>query len=85
MIRMSLLTRTDQKFESLVFATLVELQSRLRRIHLEVESRRLGSLLLSPGQFGEAIGEGIGNSEIHEKQWLVVSEASSKYAEVGGI
>ena len=52
---------------------LVELQSRLRRIHLEVESRGLGSLLLSPGQFGEAIGEGIGNSEIHEKQWLVES------------
>ncbi len=35
------------------------------RIHLQVEDRDLGSLLLVAGQFGETVGESVGDAEVH--------------------
>ena len=44
---------------------LVELQSRIRHVHLEVEGSHLDCLLFIASQSTEAGGKGIGNSEIH--------------------
>lgn len=43
----------------------VEAHARIRRIHLEVEGRCLDRLLLVAVQAGEAVGEGIGDEELH--------------------
>src|SRR5579863_5676 len=43
----------------------VELQTRMRRVHLEIERRRLNSLLLIARESGEAIRERVGNPELH--------------------
>ena len=45
---------------------LVQLQARMRRVHLQVERRGLDRLLLVAGQLREAIGEGVGDSELHQ-------------------
>ena len=45
---------------------LMQLQPRMRRVHLQVERRGLDCLLLVAGQPGEAVGEGIGDAELHQ-------------------
>ena len=47
------------------FVQLVELQSRCRQIHLEVKGRGLDGFLLLSRETGEAIGEGVGDEEVH--------------------
>ena len=47
----------------------VETHARIRRVHLEVEGRGLNRLLLVAVQAGEAVGEGIGDEELHEKSY----------------
>ena len=54
-----------RKIRVLGLRQLVELQPGMCRIHLEVKSRGLSGLLLIPCQFGETVGEGVGNSEVH--------------------
>ena len=44
---------------------LVQLQPRMRRVHLQVERRGLDRLLLVAGQLREAVGEGVGDAELH--------------------
>jgi hypothetical protein len=53
--------------EILVFrlVQLVELHPRTGRIHLQIKGRCLDGLLLLARETGKAVGEGIGNSEIH--------------------
>lgn len=46
----------------------VKLHRWVRRIKLEIERRRLHSLLLLASQPGEAIGKGVGDSEVHSKR-----------------
>ena len=36
------------------------------RVELQVEGRRLDGLLLVAGQAGEAVGEGVGDEEVHD-------------------
>ena len=48
---------------------LVKAQSRLRRIELEVEGRRLDRLLLVAGEAREAIGERVRYAEIHVRRF----------------
>ena len=43
----------------------VELQAGVGRIELKVEGRGLGGLLLVAGEFGEALGECVGDAEVH--------------------
>ena len=64
---MSLLTRTDQKFLSFALSSLWKLMPGIGRIELQVERRRLDGLLLVAGQPGEAVGEGVGDAEIHQE------------------
>ena len=45
---------------------LVQLQARVRRVHLQVERRCLHRLLLVTGQLRETVGEGVGDSELHQ-------------------
>ena len=45
---------------------LVQLQPRMRRVHLQVERRRLDGPLLVTGQLGQAVGEGVGDAELHQ-------------------
>ena len=52
---------------------LVQLQARMRRIHLEVERRGLHRLLLVAGQLREAVGEGVGDSELHPSRSVVIA------------
>ena len=35
------------------------------RVDLQIEGGRLGGLLLVAGQTGEAVGEGVGDAEVH--------------------
>jgi len=44
---------------------LVKAHARAGRVHLQVERRRLGGLLLVAGQAREAGGEGVGDAEVH--------------------
>jgi hypothetical protein len=44
---------------------LVELHARGRRVDLEVERRRLDGLLLVARESGQAVGEGVGDAEVH--------------------
>ena len=44
---------------------LMELHPRIRRVHLEVERRRLDRLLFLACKAREAVGEGIGDAEFH--------------------
>ena len=37
------------------------------RVHLQVKGRGLDGLLLLAGEFGEAVGEGVGDEELHGK------------------
>ena len=62
---MSLLTRTDQKFLSFALSSLWKLHPGIGRVELQVEGRRLDGLLLVAGQPGEAVGEGVGDAEVH--------------------
>ncbi len=43
----------------------VKLQSRMRRVHLQIKGSRFPGLLLVSGEFDEAIGEGVGDAELH--------------------
>src|SRR5687768_10263134 len=43
----------------------VELHAGARRVHLEVERGRLHQLLLVAGETGEAVGERVGDAEVH--------------------
>ena len=45
---------------------LVQFQPRMRRVHLQVERGRLDGLLLVAGQLREAVGEGVGDAELHQ-------------------
>ena len=40
-------------------------------VHLQVKGRYLDRLLLFSGQFGKAVGEGVGYSEIHRITFVV--------------
>ena len=62
---MSLLTRTDQKFLSFALSSLWKLMPGWAGLSLEVEGRRLDGLLLVAGQPGEAVGERVGDAELH--------------------
>lgn len=44
----------------------VKLHPRIRRVHLEIEGRRLHGLLLLTGQANKAVCEGIGDAEVHQ-------------------
>ena len=44
---------------------LVQTQARLRRVQLQVEGRGFHRFLLVVGQAGQAVGEGIGDAEVH--------------------
>ena len=46
---------------------LVKLKPRTRRIDLKIERRRLRSLLLVGGEAAEAVGERVGDSEVHKR------------------
>lgn len=43
----------------------VETQVRVGRIHLQIGGCRLDALLLVSGELGQAVGEGVGDAEIH--------------------
>ena len=61
-----IVTRHDRygtKYQTLF--PLLDLQPRLRRIHLEVKSNGLDSLLLIAAQLGKTVGERVRNSDIH--------------------
>ena len=45
---------------------LVETHSRIGRVELQVEGGRLDGLLLVAGESGEAVGEGVGDQEVHK-------------------
>ena len=57
--------RTDQKFLSLASVELVKREPRSRRVHLQVEGGGFRDLLLVTGQLREAVGEGVGDAELH--------------------
>ena len=59
------LTRTDQKFLSFARSSLWKLKPGLAGIELQVEGGRLDRLLLVAGQPCEAVGEGVGDAEVH--------------------
>ena len=44
---------------------LVELQTRMRRVQLQIEGRGLNGLLLIAGELGEAVGKRVGDTEFH--------------------
>ena len=46
-------------------AQLVKAHARVGGVELEVEGGRLHRLLLLVGQLGQAVGEGIGDAEVH--------------------
>ena len=48
----------------------MELQSRPGRIQLKVKGRGLHGILLVTGELGEAVGEGVGNAEVHIRSRL---------------
>ena len=43
----------------------MELHPRVGRVHLQIERRRLGGLLLLAGELGEAVSERVGDAEVH--------------------
>lgn len=43
----------------------METQAGIGRIQLQIECRGLDGFLLVSGEFGEAIGEGVGDAEVH--------------------
>ena len=43
----------------------VKLQARVLRVYLQVKGRGLYGLLLFAGDFGQAVGEGVGYEELH--------------------
>ena len=49
------------------FVELVEAHAWIGRIELQVERRHFDGLLLLASQSGEAVGEGVSNTKIHEK------------------
>ena len=76
-MRMSRLTRIDQKFLSQSSIQPVEPQPRLGWVHLQVEDLDLGRLLLIASKFGEAIGESVSDAEVHRSYVTVWSVGSS--------
>ena len=64
MMRMSALTRIDQKFLSLALVESVEAHARIGGIELQVECSSLDSLLLVVGEMREAGREGGGDEEV---------------------
>lgn len=66
--RMSLLTRTDQKFLSFALSSLWKAHARISRVELQIERCRLDGLLFVAGQSGEAVGESIGDPKFHDQQ-----------------
>ena len=75
--RMSLLTRTDQKFLSFALSSLWKLRPGFAGFSLQVEGRRLDGLLLVAGQAGEAVGEGVGDAEFHLRPELCTTPPCS--------
>ena len=47
------------------FVEFVETQARIGRIQLQVKSRGFHDLLFLASEFGLAVGEGIGDAEVH--------------------
>ena len=47
------------------FLELVKLHPGVHRVELEVEGGGLGGLLLVAGQTHEAVGDGVGDAEVH--------------------
>lgn len=41
---------------------------RIRRIQLQIEGSGLRQLLLLAAEFGEAVGEGVGDEELHSTE-----------------
>ena len=64
-MRMSWLTRADQKFGILGPAKAVHAKSGVGRIGLQVKGSSLGGLLLVVVQLGQAGGEGVSYAEVH--------------------
>jgi len=58
---------------------LVQLQARMRRVHLQVERRGLHHLLLVAGQLRETVGEGVGDAELHQARVPVNVRALAKF------
>ena len=46
-------------------AELMKTHSRVGQIQLQIKGRGFHGLLLVAGQFGEAVGEGVGDAEVH--------------------
>lgn len=61
--------RNADRPEVVVFGLfeLVKLETRVGRVELEIEGGGLDSFLLVGSETGEAFGEGIGYSEVHEE------------------
>ena len=57
---------------------LVQLQPRMRRVHLQVERRGLDGPLLVTGQLGQAVGERVGDAELHQAGFPVDVRALAK-------
>ena len=55
----------------------VEFKPRTGRVGLQVEGSRFYRLLLFIGQFGQAVGEGVGDEEVHWSEITVWSAGSS--------
>ena len=55
----------------------VKFQPRSRRVGLEVEGGRFNRLLFFIGQLGEAVGEGVGDEEVHRCKITAWSAGSS--------
>lgn len=47
---------------------LVKTMPRIRRIQLQIEGSGLRQLLLLAAEFGEAVGEGVGDEELHSTE-----------------
>ena len=50
----------------------MELHTRIGGVQLQIKSRRLDSFLLVAGQFGKAVGEGVGDSELHNYRSIIL-------------
>jgi hypothetical protein len=60
-------TACTHRPEVLVFGLLDPMQAHagMRRVQLQVERRGFDRLLLVAGQAGQAVGEGVGDAEVH--------------------
>lgn len=55
----------------------MELQPRIRRVHLEIERRHFGGLLLDTLEFRKALGERVRYSEMHYASVLQAAETQT--------